>query len=218
MNILVHLPTKGRKQLAEMTIAGYRGFASDPSHIRFHAACNSPEDVPENCTTSIVHPFRSKIEAYNAIPNDPWDIVVAASDDMWCVHSGWDTIISEAMQEHFPELDGCLWFSDGRQGAFLPRKFDRDPICTLSIMGRMAFYRMGYIYHPSYHSFYCDNEWTDVWDQRGALYKDPRCLFLNQHPVWGGVMPNDDVYREKSRDFKRDERNYYQRKRKGFPQ
>ena len=69
----------------------------------------------------IVHPFRSKIAAYNAISPDPeWDIVLAASDDMWCIQTGWDSIIREAMSQHFPDLDGCLWFSDGRQ----------DRICT----------------------------------------------------------------------------------------
>ena len=210
--ILVHMPTRGRRDQADKTLADYLRLADRPNLLHVHAACNDAADVPATATTNEVAPFRSKIAAYNAIPTDlEWDIVLAASDDMWCAQQGWDTIVREAMAAHFPDLDGCLWFSDGRQ----------NRICTFSIMGRKAYERDGYVYQPDYLSFFCDNEWTEVWEARGKLHKDPRCLFRNEHFAWGGVMKDDATYRDgagpKNIKWNHDKQLYHERKLKGFP-
>lgn len=212
LRILVHFPTRGRKTQAEQTLLIYIANAERPDLLHIHAACNDAADVPANADTHEVAPFRSKIAAYNAVPLDlEWDILLAASDDMWCIQPGWDTIIREAMHTHFPNLDGCLWFSDGRQ----------DRICTFSIMGRKAYERDGYIYQPDYLSFFCDNEWTEVWQSRGKLYADPRCLFRNEHYAWGGVMGEDATYQlgagPKNIKWNHDKQLYHERKLKGFP-
>lgn len=209
MKILVHFPTKGRKEQAEYTLREYMARCENPDEVTYSLACNSDEDAPDMDIVPTVANFRSKIEAYNAIPIYlHWDILVGASDDMWCVQNGWDTIIREAMEKNFPDTDGCLWFHDGSS---------QTDICTLPIMGREYYERTGYLYHPSYRSFWSDNEQTEVAYDAHKLYKDPRCLFKHQHPVWGGVMPIDRTYSEKSRDFQRDKRNFFYRKRKGFP-
>lgn len=216
MKILVHFPTRGRKEQAAKTISGYWANASDPSGLILSLACNAEEDVPEHPQGAkwckLVEPFPSKIAAYNAIPtNIEWDIVLGASDDMWCIQQDWDDIIREAMQANFPETDGCLWFSDGRQ----------DRICTFSIMGRKAFEVDGYLYQPDYLSFWCDNEWTEVWQERQKLYSNPQCLFQNQHWLWGGVMKEDTTYTEaqgkKNAKWDHDKHLYYRRKIQGFP-
>lgn len=215
LRILVHFPTRGRKDQAYETLCGYETNAAEPKLLTYSIACNEPSDEPFFYTATpivTIQPFRSKIAAYNAIPKDlEWDIVLAASDDMWCVQKGWDTIVRDAMKAHFPDLDGCLWFSDGRQ----------DRICTFSIMGRKAYERDGYIYHNDYLSYFCDNEWSEVWDARGKLYKDPRCLFRNEHYAWGGVMKEDATYRDgagpKNIKWNHDKQLYHERKLKGFP-
>lgn len=209
MRILVHFPTRGRREQAQRTLEGYFERCDDTGQVIYSVACNSEADVPAfTALPPIISPFHSKIAAYNAVPTDiEWDILVAASDDMWCVQKGWDTIVREAMTTHFPDTDGFLWFSDGRQ----PR------ICTLSIMGRKYFERFGYVYHGDYRSFFCDNEATEVAESLGKLYRDQRCLFKNEHPTWGGVMPADDTYRKNDPDYRRDQRVYHERKLKGFP-
>ena len=223
--ILVHFPTRGRREQAKKTIQGYFDLCDRPHLVRLTVAGNEPHDLPEPHIDGFEvyldrfaseyyfsSPFRSKIAAYNAIPTDlEWDIVLAASDDMWCIQPGWDTIIREAMAQHFPDLDGCLWFSDGRQ----------DRICTFSIMGRKAYERDGYIYHNDYLSFFCDNEWTEVWEARGKLHKDQQCLFRNEHYAWGGVMQEDQTYRDgagpKNIKWNHDKQLYHERKLQGFP-
>ena len=88
-------------------------------------------------------------------------------------------------------------------------------------MGRKAYERDGYIYQPDYLSFFCDNEWTEVWEARGKLHKDPRCLFRNKHFAWGGVMQEDATYRDgagpKNIKWNHDKQLYHERKLKGFP-
>jgi len=209
MNLLVHFPTRGRQEIASKTLDGYLALADDPESISIHVAVNDAADLPTLRVpyASTVHDFRSKIAAYNAIPEgDWWDIVLGASDDMWAIQQGWDTIIRQAMAANFPDLDGCLWFSDGRQ----------DAICTFSIMGRKAYQRDGFIYHPDYLSYWCDNEWTEVWTSRGKLHKDPRRLFRNEHPIWGGVMPKDETYKATTKHFILDKRTYFRRRVDGF--
>lgn len=214
MKILVHFPTRGRREQATKTVEYYMKRCHDIYSVSYFFACNDEGDLPIHARALpppsgyTIQPFRSKIAAYNAIPLDiEWDIVVAASDDMWCVQPGWDSIIREAMQAHFPSLDGCLWFSDGRQ----------DRICTMSVMGRRAYEADGYIYHPDYLSFFCDNEWSETWNARGKLYADPRCLFRNEHPAWGGVMPNDATYKKNDKAWQHDKQLYHERKLKGWP-
>lgn len=178
MRILVHFPIRGRREQAERTLNGYLDQCDSSQDVIYSIACNSQSDVPVFAALPpVISPFHSKVAAYNAVPTYiEWDILIAASDDMWCVQRGWDTIIREAMAANFPDTDGFLWFSDGRQ----PR------ICTMSIMGRMYFERTGRVYHDEYRSFFCDNEATEVAESLGKLYRDERCLFKNEHPAWGG--------------------------------
>ena len=98
---------------------------------------------------------KTKIEACNADMEKveyPWDIVVLVSDDMVPIVRGYDDVIRSHMIASFPDTNGILWFNDGHQG---------ENLNTLSVMGRTMYQSFGYIYHPSYKSFYCDTEFTD---------------------------------------------------------
>jgi len=75
--------------------------------------------------------------------------VICASDDMVPKAWGWDNEIAIAMNQHFPDLDGCVHFNDGNTDGEL---------ITFSILGKRLYERFGYIYHPDYKSLYCDNE------------------------------------------------------------
>ena len=81
----------------------------------------------------------SKIHACNrgmSLYTDPWDILMLASDDMQCVYAGWDEVIIGAMEDHWPDTDGVLYFPDGYTN-----------LNTMCIMGKAYYDRFGYIYH-----------------------------------------------------------------------
>jgi len=156
---------------------------------------------------------KNKIAAYNRdmdIAEHGWQILINMSDDMVFTMPGFDDIIRQDMIANFPDTDGFLHYNDGNQ---------RDTICTLAIMGRSYYDRFGYIYHPSYHSLWCDNEQTEVAKILGR-YKymgDSKKLFKHYHPAWGhGQM--DDLYRrnESRENWNMDEANFNLRKKINF--
>ena len=179
---------------------------------------------------------KNKVDAINRDLKHPymtdWDIVLLASDDMVPQVQGWDEVIRKAFSEESEHivstdevwesanpglfsasgkttvltkhnLDQALWFFDGHQ----------HRICTLVVMGRKRYERFGYLYHPSYISLWCDNEWTEVNQPR----KIETILFKHEHPAWGGAVPNDALYQRNEAYFERDRMNFEKRKQLNFP-
>jgi hypothetical protein len=149
----------------------------------------------------------SKIEACNANMNEidyPWDIVVLVSDDMIPQMQGYDDVIRRHMRSSFPDTNGILWFNDGYQ---------KDELNTLCVYGRTMFNRMGHIYDPSYKSFFCDTELTDLCR---TTYKEqtlyiPTVIIRHEHPAAGhGNM--DALYTINQRFFSTDMMTYISRK------
>lgn len=144
-----------------------------------------------------------KIGAVNRDLNEhpePWDIVLLCSDDMVPVQKGYDRVLIEKMQEAFPDTDGCLWPTDGRQ----------DRINTIECQGRAWYQRRRYLYHGSYRSLWCDNENTDVQLAVGKLVQVPG-LFVNESPDWGGAHKRDGLYQRNNRHYALDMLNYQRR-------
>lgn len=131
----------------------------------------------------------SKISAINAdIPEDDWDILVLVSDDMIPEVAGFDNIIREKMTEHYPDLDGVLWFFDG---------WRRD-LNTLCILGRKYYDRFGYIYHPAYKSFWCDAEFTEVAAKLGKQTFIDQVIIRHLHP---DIVMQDELTQQKFSAF-----------------
>ena len=219
MNILVKLPSRGRpKQCADVLMAMHVQ-CQDPESIECVISIDTQEDAPaiplsQLCpwqTACITGRSDSKIHAINRdIPDPnvlPWDILVVASDDMFPVAQGWDTIIREAMALHFPDLDGMLWFPDG---------YTKN-LCTMSIMGRRWYNRFGYVYHHSYKSEWCDNEQMEVAQAHGKMVYIDQQLFEHRHPA-NTKVKLDSTYTKAMTKVSEDETNYKQRRAKGFPQ
>jgi hypothetical protein len=136
-----------------------------------------------------------------------WDILVLASDDMMPVAVNWHEVIIETMKVAYPDTDGCVWFSDGHQ----------DRICTMSIIGRKYYERFGYIYHPSYISLWCDNEFTEVAMLLNRMSRHREVLFKHLHPMWTGEHSKmDALYHANEAYFKTDRANYTRRKATNF--
>jgi hypothetical protein len=204
MRLLLKFPTRSRPQSALKTLQTYCTMASRPDLIGIAMSCDHDDD---SMTRGLVRDEfertmgavswhrifygnnKTKIEACNANMSEidyPWDIVMLVSDDMVPIVKGYDDAIRSHMMASFPDTNGILWFNDGHQ---------TNKLNTLSIMGRTMYAHFGYLYHPSYKSFYCDTEFTDLC--RGSLADKcvyvPACIVRHQHPG-NGYGPFDSLY------------------------
>lgn len=190
--LLIKLPTRARPAKALATLELYRSMARAEPKPQFLVVLDHDDETMK--TGSVVDALsqsdvevvtgehKTKIEAYNAgVSERPWDIVVLASDDMIPEVDGYDQIIRDKMREHYPDLDGVLWFNDG---------FNATVLDTLSIMGRWYYDRFGYLYYPQYKSLWADNEFQEVAQRNGKITYFPQVIIRHHH--W--------VYRLRSRD------------------
>lgn len=137
-----------------------------------------------------------------------WGIILLVSDDMICNQEGWDNIIRKEFETHYPDTDGCIWFHDGSK---------QKVISTLSCMGRKYYDRFGYVYHPDYKSFFCDNEYTEIAQKYKKIIFVDTVLARHEHPNWLGGHKDDALYQRNQPHWKKDSALYYDRKAKGFP-
>ena len=102
------------------------------------------------------------------------------------------------MQTNFPDLDGSLWYSDGRQ----------DNICTLSIMGKAVYSILGHLYHPDFLSVYCDNFYHDLMVRSNRMWKSKQPVF---HHEWGHENKDDLMRRNENRELYAKDKATYER-------
>jgi len=242
MNILVKFPSRGRPEKFLSTLKKYVELSNTELFYLFNFhnidyVMNSSmmyksciELTKEKCYF-IASEHKSKINAFNDFGDFFWnndlltdgvakrhfDIILLAQDDMIPQVQGYDEIIIKKMQQHFPDTDGALWFHDGFQ----------DKLNTQVIIGKKYYDRFGYLYHPSYQSLWCDNEFQIVADKLGKMAKFPECIIRHEHPDWNfGKYQNhtevnfgeeDEGYR-KTKEFEIiDYENFARREKLGFP-
>lgn len=144
---------------------------------------------------------KNKIDAINRDVNEfkerfDFDILVNFSDDMQFIVQSFDKTIREKFYIAYPNLDGNIYFNDGFVG---------DAISTMSIIGRKYYDKFNYIYHPSYHSLWCDNEYTMVAKtEKKIVYFDEK-IYIHNHPAnIGGFIDSQlmktDSFNEIDRD------------------
>ena len=218
MKILFKYPTYGRAEWFKSTLEKYYEMISGKHDYEFIISCNE-DDLSMNNEKMIEYmsskpnlkfyfgPHKNKIEAINAdMGVCCFDILFLISDDMIPVVKNFDEIIVTKMNEHFPNLDGALHFNDGCCG--------KDKTITLSILGVNLYNWFGYIYHPAYKSFYCDNEFTD------EVRKLDKVVYFKELIVshnWKGGGGGDTVYKRNTKLGKGDANTYNRRKKMGFP-
>lgn len=211
--ILFKLPTRGRPEQATRTIHNIADLVAQPDLCAIYITVDN-DDATSN---HLIEPSgkvrcpqiwgdsKSKVDAVNRDMEKIHfgDIIVAMSDDMEWQAQGFDNIIREKMQEHFPDLDGFLHFNDGYVG---------DRLCTMNIMGRKYYERFNYIYHPDYVGLWCDNESTEVAKLLDRYVYDPRVIFKHQHPANTEAAQMDDSYRKYLKFNDQDNLTYRRRK------
>ncbi len=165
--LLIKIPTRSRPLQFFEQLDRYYQKLSGKAPYQFLISCdiddttmNNPEIEKRFKSYPHLHyrfnANKSKIEAYNANIDefiDQFDILIVTSDDLKPMIDNYDLLIIKEMNKHFPQLDGVLNFSDGR---------DAKNINTYPILGIKYYLQFNYIYYPEYNSFFCDNELVDV--------------------------------------------------------
>jgi len=220
-HILVKYPTRSRPELFLKTLEEYIKNASGVHELTFLISYDADDltmtdEVIQKAGALSDNVFllkgnsKNKIEACNADINEwpgSWDIVVLISDDMKCQMHAWDNRIVKDMDKFYPDTNGCLWYHDGSS---------QRSISTLSIVGRKYYDRFGYLYHPSYKSFFCDNEYTEVAVRNHAIKFINGTIIKHEHPAWGQGVPMDKLYQHNDKYWAEDMANYNKRKANGF--
>lgn len=221
MRILLKYPTRGRPLRFLETLLGWVVNAEKPELLSVLVSYDKDDRTMTPAITAkaeIYHPgliciagnSRTKIEACNADINEyggTWDVVLLCSDDMFCRRKGWDTMIRKHMAACFPDTDGALWFWDGSQRA----------INTLECVGRKRYEVFRYLYHPTYASFFSDNEQTDIGTRDNKLVFIETPIASHEHPAWAGGMKPDATYQRNNKYWRQDQSNYERRKAANFP-
>ena len=215
MKLLFKIPSRSRPQKLLDCLAKVKSLADDIDSIRIVMTLDTDDQsmTPDyekqlseygeiryhNCT--------SKIDAINRDLEGDEQIIVLGSDDMIAQIQGWDTIIKEKMVAEFPNLDGALFFNDGY----------RSDLNTMTIMCRKLYNEYGYLYHPSYKSLFCDDEWTIIGKSTKKLVYDPRVIFKHEHCANNTNIQKDELYSVNDTFWSRDQLLFKLRKQAGFP-
>jgi len=221
LTLLIKFPTRSRPEQSLATLRSYVEQADDPSTLSILVTLDQDDEtVTDDYQQRLqsIHPriniqvghSASKIEAVNRDMEKAgdYDILLLASDDMIPIVQGYDTIIKRNMMELYPDLDGVLFFNDGHNGSRLN---------TLSIMGRTYYQRFNYIYHSSYKSLFCDNEFMDVAQRLGKQSYLDQVIIKHEHPVTNLLIQPDALYVKNYKFLGRDKANYRARRLEGFP-
>jgi hypothetical protein len=154
---------------------------------------------------------KNKIDAINRDVNEikekfNFDILVNFSDDMEFIEHSFDEIIRGKFFMFYPDTDGNIYFNDG---------FTGERLSTMSIIGRKYYDKFNYIYHPSYHSLWCDNEYTEVAKRSEKIIYFHERIFNHNHPSnVGGFIDEQLIKTESFSDI--DRQNYEQRLKNNF--
>jgi hypothetical protein len=148
---------------------------------------------------------KNKIHACNRdIPADGWKVCILVSDDMTPKQHGYDGVIMNDMNQHFPDLDGALNYNCG--GHAYPK------VMVLSVIGNPYYKRFNYIYHPDYTSLFCDEEQTVVARSMSKI-KDINNKIITHD--WHNIK--DDLRTHTEKFYQTDKLVFESRKEKGFP-
>jgi hypothetical protein len=195
---------------------------NDPTHEQYWNYFTDFLDRTKiNCTFETIN-SKSKIDAINWGINEfesehihkdtdktefAWDVVISLADDMEFIVEGFDNLIRNVFDNHFPDLDGYPHFSDSVQ----------DNTSVLDVKGKKYFNRFKNIYHPSYVSLWCDTEETAKARMLGKYVFIPKPqIFLHNHPNNNRAIANDELYQRNATFEEKDYENFCKRRAVNF--
>lgn len=223
--ILVKLPTRSRPEKAIKIISEYKSLQTTNDVVYMVNVDADDHTMTPNVIDRIkglgcavyVGLSHSKIHAVNRdMDKAPdYDILVLASDDMHCQYKGWDALLQNEMRDNFPDTDGVLFHWDGDPST--KRHNNGKGLNTMCILGRKYYERFGYIYHSSYYSLWCDNEFTEVADKLDKQFRSDIILFRHIHFSNTSGLEPDQLMKKTQMYYSADHNTYINRKGRGFP-
>jgi hypothetical protein len=219
MKLLVKIPTRERPERILEVVRLYNELSYYPDDLTILVSGDEDDksmdmstlyklEQFDNCIVSM-DKSQNKIHAINRDISDiEFDILVVAGDDMTPIKYGYDDMIIRNMQNLYPDLDGVLWFFDGH----------RQDLNTMPILGRQYYKRFNYVYHPSYKTWYCDNEFMLVANSLKKQTFIDEVIIRHDHYGNGGIKI-DNLYKRNDHPTltQADRQNYLKRRSKGFP-
>lgn len=217
--LLIKFPTRGRPEKFFPVLDLYYTYLSGKISYQFVITCDKDDDSM-NCSSVIERlkkyenlffyfgDSKTKIEACNADLQNHGDfeVLLLASDDMIPRVVGYDAYILEDMRRYFPDSDGLLHYDEGHA---------KTRVATLPVIGKKFYDRFGYIYHPAYISFYCDNEMTEVAKILDVYVYIEHLLIEHVHPDYFPIE-EDELYKRNNVFVGRDQGVFFARKERNF--
>ena len=226
--LLIKFPTRNRPDKFYRILHDYFRFLSGRNQVHFLVNIDvddkdmPPKEVnkklkkllqvaPKGTSYDIhVGNSRTKVEAINIGMDDvtfEYDVVLLASDDMFPVMQGYDDYILQCMENYFPDTDGVTWFNDGYVG---------NRLNTLVCMGKAYYDRFDYIYHPTYKSLWCDNEFMCVSGMQARHAYIDNIIIRHEHPANTGEVKMDSLYNKNDKHYHVDRGVFESRKDSNF--
>jgi hypothetical protein len=166
MNILIKYPSKGRPDLFKQTSKKFIDKLSGKHNVKFlfsldidDRTMNNGEMIEFMKSLPIRKKInfrnnKSKVDAINAdLDDEEFDILIYIQDDLTPTYDGYDDLIVSQFEKSEYGLDCMLHFQTPRWS---------DSLDIYCVLGKKYYDRFGYVYHPSYKSLFCDDEYTEV--------------------------------------------------------
>lgn len=150
---------------------------------------------------------RSMVDATNVAAHIcTGEILIMISDDFRCPEN-WVQSLIDAIPMDRPAV---LHVKDGYSDA-------NGDIMSIPIMNRLAYEKLGYIYHPDYFSMFADNDLFETAKKQGWLIESD--LMFEHLTPYAGKNAFDATYeRENSKEaYRLGQATFNRRKSEGFP-
>jgi len=170
-----------------------------------------PEYAKELYFPYLIHDNKSVVEATNrAASVSSGKILVYMSDDFKCPENWGGLIIDQFYQRGdftkkpiLLKVDDCL------------QRFETE-VCTIPIINRPLYEKLGYFWHPAYLSMHVDEDIYHTCKKIGALKLAPQIKFPHHHYSIGKA-PVDETYRRSEANWDQGKATFARRKAEGFP-
>lgn len=130
------------------------------------------------------------VDAINtAIASREFDIVMCISDDVIPTRANYDEVLVEKMLETWPDLDGAIYFNDGRRA---------PKLATIPIMGKELFRQRGCFLDSHFRYGGADRDLSISLRETNKLKYFPETLFRHTWQLYG----SDETY-ERSKVIRR---------------
>lgn len=191
MKISLLHATRNRAGKANLARSVWLGLAQSPSDIEHIFAVDPDDETSRDLDqasriVTTCRPNMGCVAAWNLAAL--WcsgDILVQMSDD-YIPPQCWDRIILSRLDLMRSQV---LAVSDGHR---------TDHLLCLAIITRQRYREQGYtMFDPRYRGVYSDDHYTSMAYGQGCVVEARDVVFVHDHPMWTGAIP-DDTYRRQN--------------------